>query len=238
MGKDVSPMETQLTISVVVPTLNEAPNLARTLARLRNASGKVEVIVVDGGSTDGTVAIAERLADRVIETRPGRAAQMNAGAEVAKGEAVLFLHADTLVPADFHAQITRILAQSASVWGRFDLIYDPSTPLLRVVAWMVNKRSCLTRICTGDQAIFVRTCVFRDFGQFADIPLMEDIEFSSRLRYLTPPACIRSPVITSSRRWLEKGTLRTILLMWRLRLLFWLGVPAERLVRTYYPNRT
>lgn len=102
---------------------------------------------------------------------------------------------------------------------------------------MMNRRSRLTRVCTGDQAIFVRSCVFRDFGRFADIPLMEDIELTRRLRYLTPPACIRSPVVTSSRRWIEKGTVRTILLMWRLRLLYWLGVSPERLARTYYPGR-
>lgn len=231
-------METGLTISVVVPTLNEANNLANTLEPLRRLRGRVEVIVVDGGSTDATLSIAHQLADKVLSSLPGRARQMNAGADVANGRAILFLHADTLLPADFPEQVNRALTETASLWGRFDITYSPSTPLLRVVAWMVNRRSRLTSVCTGDQAIFVRACIFRDFGRFAEIPLMEDVELSRRLRYLTPPACIDSRVISSSRRWLEKGTLRTILLMWRLRLLYWFGIPAERLAQIYYPGRS
>lgn len=230
-------METGLKISVIVPTLNEAPNLSKTLAPLQSWRGRLEIIVVDGGSTDGTLRIAEKLADKVLQSEPGRARQMNAGFEVATGRAVLFLHADTLLPEDFHQHVTRALTETASLWGRFDVRFQPTTPLLRLVAWMMNRRSRLTRVCTGDQAIFVRSCVFRDFGRFADIPLMEDIELTRRLRYLTPPACIRSPVVTSSRRWIEKGTVRTILLMWRLRLLYWLGVSPERLARAYYPGR-
>jgi len=233
-------MEIGLKISVVVPTLNEAPNLGKTLAPLQplRERGRIEILVVDGGSTDGTLALAERFSDSVIRSEPGRARQMNAGAKTATGQALLFLHADTLLPKDFHEQITHALTRTGALWGRFDVTFEPSTPLLRLVAWMINHRSRLTRVCTGDQAIFVRSCIFRNFGNFAEIPLMEDIELTRRLRYLTAPACVRSPVVTSSRRWLRHGTLRTIVLMWRLRLLYWLGVSPERLARIYYPGRT
>ena len=150
----------------------------------------------------------------------------------------MFLHADTLLPPGFLPLIRQALAEETHLWGRFDLCFEPRNRRLDMVAWMINRRSRLTSVCTGDQAIFVRTQVFRDFGGFRDIPLMEDIEFSRRLRYLTPPACLTARVITSSRRWMDKGVARTIVLMWWLRLLYWLGVPPERLVRIYYPQRT
>lgn len=237
MGSQISPLETGLKLSVVIPTLNEAAVLGETLAALQACRDRIEIIVVDGGSLDDTLLVARGLADRIITNEPGRARQMNAGASLATGKTLLFLHADTLLPKDFHQLIGNALSQTGSLWGRFDIQFSPSTPTLNLIAWMINKRSRLTRICTGDQAIFVRSSIFRDFGRFTEIPLMEDIELTSRLRYLTPPACIETRAVTSSRRWIEKGTLRTVMLMWRLRLLYWLGVPAERLANLYYPNR-
>lgn len=229
-------MEARLKLSVIIPTLNEATVLERTLAPLQAYRDQLEIIVVDGGSTDATRKIAAPLADKVISSPSGRARQMNAGADIATGKTMLFLHADTLLPENFHLQIDRELTTTASLWGRFDIKFDTPSRKMRTIAWWINKRSRLTRVCTGDQAIFVRSNIFRDFGRFSEIPLMEDIELSSRLRYLTPPACIAIPVVTSSRRWREKGTLRTVLLMWRLRLLYWLGVSPDRLVRIYYPD--
>ncbi len=225
-------------LSVIIPTLNEQGTLERTLTVLQRWRDEIELIVVDGGSTDRTRAIAEPLVDQVHLAPRGRARQMNTGAEFASGDAFLFLHADTLLPPGFLPLIRQALADGTHLWGRFDLSFEPSNRRLDLVAWMINRRSRLTRVCTGDQAIFVRAHVFRDFGGFRNIPLMEDIQFSRRLRYLTPPACLDAKVITSSRRWLEKGVLRTIVLMWWLRLLYWLGVSPDRLVRIYYPGRS
>lgn len=236
MGCSLSPLEARLKLSVIIPTLNEEAVLAQTLAPLQAIRDKLEIIIVDGGSSDATLKIAAPLADKIVSSMAGRARQMNAGAEVATGKTMLFLHADTLLPANFHDHINQALSSTSSLWGRFDISFDSSSRRMKTIAWWINKRSRLTSICTGDQAIFVRSNIFRDFGRFSDIPLMEDIELSSRLRYLTRPACIASPVVTSSRRWREKGTVRTVLLMWRLRTLYWLGVSPDRLFRIYYPN--
>ncbi|SDR98196.1 transferase 2, rSAM/selenodomain-associated [Halopseudomonas xinjiangensis] len=225
-------------LSVIIPTLNEQATLERTLTALQRWRDELELIVVDGGSTDRTRDIAEPLVDHVHRAPLGRARQMNLGAELASGDALLFLHADTFLPPGFLPLIRQALADETHLWGRFDLSFEPSNRRLGLVAWMVNRRSRLTHVCTGDQGIFVRTQVFRDFGGFRNIPLMEDIEFSRRLRYLTPPACLDAKVVTSSRRWMEEGVLRTIVLMWWLRLLYWLGVSPERLVRIYYPGHS
>ncbi|UAW99420.1 TIGR04283 family arsenosugar biosynthesis glycosyltransferase [Halopseudomonas nanhaiensis] len=225
-------------LSVIIPTLNEQDTLQRTLSGLQHWRDDVEIIVVDGGSTDRTRDIAAPLVDHLRVTAPGRARQMNAGAELATGDALLFLHADTLLPSGFLALIRQALADETHLWGRFDLCFEPRNRRLDLVAWMINKRSRVTRICTGDQGIFMLTQVFRDFGGFRNIPLMEDIQFTRRLRYLTPPACLDAKVVTSSRRWIEKGIGRTIVLMWWLRLLYWLGVSPDRLVRLYYPGRS
>lgn len=189
-----------------------------------------EVIVVDGGSTDGTPAIAAPLCDRLLKTARGRALQMNAGARAANGGALLFLHADTRLPPDADRTVLDALARSA--WGRFDLRIEGRHPLLPVVAAAMNLRSRLTGIATGDQAIFVR----RDaFGGFPEIALMEDIAFSAAR--VERPACLRQKVVTSGRRWERGGVLRTVLLMWRLRLLYALGVPPARLARDYADRR-
>ncbi len=216
-------------ISVIVPVLNEAPGIAAALAALQPMRRRGhEVIVVDGGSSDGTAALAAALADRVIAAPRGRAAQMNAGAAVASGDALLFLHADTRLPDAADQLLGAALEQR--VWGRFDVRIEGRSPLLVVVAFCMNWRSRLTGIATGDQAIFVRR---REFPGFPQIPLMEDIAFSRQMKRISRPACLRPKALTSGRRWERHGVLRTILLMWRLRLAYWLGAPPEELARRY-----
>jgi rSAM/selenodomain-associated transferase 2 len=222
-------------LSIVVPTLNEAEGITATLMPLQGlrALGH-EVIVADGGSTDATAPLATTLADRVIAAPRGRARQMNAGAAAADGEALLFLHADTRLPDGAAAVIEAALA--GHVWGRFDVRIAGRPFMLHVVAALMNLRSRLTGIATGDQALFVTRAAFDAAGGFPDQPLMEDIELSRRLKRLGPPACLRARVVTSGRRWERHGVWRTILLMWRLRFDYWRGVPAARLARRYYPE--
>ena len=191
-----------------------------------------ELIVVDGGSDDGTPAIARALCDRVIAAPRGRALQMNAGAREARGDAFVFLHADTRLPALADAMI--LSALKTHVWGRFDVQIDARHRLLKLVACAMNLRSRLTGIATGDQAIFVRRDAFHGF---AEIALMEDIAFSKAMKRHGPPACLPQRVVTSGRRWESRGVLRTIVLMWRLRLLYFLGVRPEVLARLYTSER-
>lgn len=222
-------------LSIILPTLDEAAGIVAALAplqALRRAGN--EVIVADGGSADGTPALAIPLADRVIHAPRGRARQMNAGAAAASGDALLFLHADTSLPEG--AELCMAAALRDHAWGRFDVLIDGSSALLRVVAATMNQRSRLTGIATGDQAIFVRRTAFDAVGGYPDLPLMEDIALSKRLKRLGPPACLARKVTTSGRRWQRHGVCRTILLMWRLRFDYWRGVPAERLARRYYPD--
>jgi rSAM/selenodomain-associated transferase 2 len=216
-------------LSVVVPALNEARGIRAALEALAplRARGH-EVIVVDGGSSDGTTRLAVGLCDRVLNVPRGRAVQMNAGARAARGDALVFLHADTQLPRGADDMILSSL--KAHVWGRFDVEIESRHPLLRIVGSAMNVRSRLTGIATGDQAIFVR----RDaFAGFPDIALMEDVAFSRQMKQLGPPACLREKVLTSGRRWESRGVLRTIVLMWRLRLLYFLGASPERLLRLY-----
>ncbi len=219
-------------LSIVLPVLNEAGGIARALAALRPLSDRgAQVLVVDGGSHDDTVARARAHGAAVIMAERGRALQMNAGAQAARGEQLLFLHADTLLPPDADRLIDAALAQRA--WGRFDVRIEGRHPMLRVVAAMMNLRSRLTGIATGDQALFVRREAFDRVGGFPRQPLMEDIELSRRLRRCSAPACVRARVVTSGRRWERDGVWRTIVLMWRLRLAYFLGVPPERLHARY-----
>jgi len=216
-------------LSIVVPCLNEAAGIGRALEALAplRARGH-EVIVVDGGSADGTPARARGRCDRLLDAARGRAAQMNAGAAAATGDALLFLHADTALPDVPDEEIVQALEKH--LWGRFDVEIEGRHPMLKVVAWTMNLRSRLTGIATGDQAIFVRRSAFPGFPEVA---LMEDIALSRALKRRGPPACLRARVRTSGRRWETRGVLRTIVLMWRLRLLYALGAPPERLRRLY-----
>lgn len=219
-------------ISVIIPALDEELQIAATLACAR-APAVREVIVVDGGSRDATARLARQHADLVLNAARGRAAQMNAGAAAARGDVLLFLHADTRLPPGFDAAVLVALADPAVVGGRFDVRLVPDSPLLRLVGALMNLRSRLTRIATGDQAIFVRRAVFEAMGGFAEIPLMEDVAFSRALKRRGSVACLQQRVETSSRRWLRDGPVHTILRMWWLRLLYACGVPPERLRRYY-----
>jgi rSAM/selenodomain-associated transferase 2 len=219
-------------LSIIVPTLDEAPQIVAALEALAplRASGH-ELIVVDGGSSDGTPALAAGRADRVLQAARGRARQMNAGAAIATGDALLFLHADTRLPQDAARLVLDALAQRG--WGRFDVRIEGGPPLLAAVAFGMNWRSRLSGIATGDQAMFVRREMFAAAGGFSDIPLMEDVALSARLKRISPPACLAARVVTSGRRWERHGVLRTILLMWRLRLAYFLGARPEDLARRY-----
>ncbi len=222
-------------LSVIMPTLDEAEGIAAALEPLQalRVAGH-EVIVADGGSMDATPDLAAPLADTVLQAPRGRARQMNAGAAAASGNALLFLHADTHLPANAVEVIG--LALTRHPWGRFDVRIAGRSPWLTGVARMMNLRSRLTGIATGDQGLFVTRAAFDAVGGFPDQPLMEDIELSRRLKRLGPPACPRERVTTSGRRWDTHGAWRTILLMWRLRFDYWRGVPAERLARRYNPE--
>ena len=216
-------------LSVVVPALNEAQGIAAALQGLEPLRRRGhEVIVVDGGSADGTPELARALCDRVIAAPRGRALQMNAGAREARGDVLVFLHADTRLPPNADQAITNGLREHS--WGRFDVEIDGRHPLLGLVACAMNLRSRLTGIATGDQAIFVRRDAFRGF---AEIALMEDIAFSKAMKRDGPPACLAQRVVTSGRRWESRGVVRTIVLMWRLRLMYFLGARPEVLARLY-----
>ncbi|KAA5601854.1 TIGR04283 family arsenosugar biosynthesis glycosyltransferase [Blastochloris sulfoviridis] len=221
-------------LSIIVPVLNEAAGIAAALARLAPLLDRgAELIVVDGGSDDDTVARARPLASHVIGAPRGRGAQMHRGAEIARGDVLLFLHADTVLPEAADRLVLDGLARSGRAWGRFDVAIAGRHPLLAAVARMMNLRSRLTGIATGDQAMFATRAAYDSAGGFADIALMEDIALSRRLRRLGPPLCLRARALTSGRRWERGGVVRTIVLMWALRFLFWCGVSPDRLARWY-----
>lgn len=220
-------------ISIIIPTLNEAASISQCLASLQSLRVRGhEVIVVDGGSNDATVSLAAGRADHVLSAPRGRAGQLNQGAKFAKGELLLFLHADTLLPKDVERLLQGLMVTTL-VWGRFDVRLSGSSRLLRVVEYFMNMRSRLTGIATGDQAIFVTRQLFERAGGFPDIELMEDISFSSTLKKFCPPACLRQKVLTSSRRWERNGIIKTVLHMGSLRLRYAIGVSAARLNREY-----
>ncbi len=219
-------------IAVIVPMLDERPQLPGLLDHLERFAAAAEIVLVDGGSRDGGPAYARRRGFQVVDAPRGRARQMNRGAAVTGGEVLVFLHADTRLPADALALIQRA-CRTGRCWGRFDVRITGHSPWLTMVAAAMNLRSRLTGIATGDQAIFVRRTAFEAVGGFPDQPLMEDIELSRRLRRLGPPACLAGPALTSGRRWETNGVWRTILLMWRLRLAYWLGADPHRLAARY-----
>ena len=219
-------------LAIVVPMVDEAATLPALLAHLAGWRARgCEVVLVDGGSRDDSVEMARAAGFRVLIAERGRARQMNAGAQACGRALLLFLHADTRLPEAADAVVCAALAVQA--WGRFDVHIDGRPRMLRVVAALMNLRSRLSGIATGDQAIFVRRDVFEAVGGFPDQPLMEDIELSCRLLRVSRPACLRARVRTSGRRWEQRGVWRTIALMWRLRWAYWRGVPAERLAEAY-----
>jgi len=221
-------------LSIIIPTLNEAAGIVRTLMALQPLRRRgSEVIVVDGGSTDDTCALAAPLVDSVIKAPRERAKQMNVGTRYARGDMLLFLHADTRLPETADSLLASELADARWVWGRFDVAIEGAHPLLKVVAWSMNRRSRFTGIATGDQAMFVRRHAFATVGGFPEIPLMEDVALSRNLKCLGRPLCLRERAVTSGRRWEQRGVLRTIFLMWRLRGSYWLGVDPTRLAQAY-----
>jgi rSAM/selenodomain-associated transferase 2 len=225
-------------LSIIIPVLNEAEGLPDMLGQLALLCGcDSEVIVVDGGSVDDSRQAAARAGAQVICSERGRARQMNAGAAVAQGEILLFLHADTVLPPCAEQSIETAIRRGGrlheNAWGRFDVRIAGRSFMLRVVASLMNLRSRLTGIATGDQAMFMTRSAFESAGGFPDQPLMEDIELSRRLLALSRPICLTDRVVTSGRRWEAHGAWKAIWLMWRLRWLYWRGVPASELVKSY-----
>ena len=224
----------RMKLSIIIPILNEAPQLRETLEPLRALQARGhEIIIVDGGSSDSSTAIAHQFTDHVIDSARGRARQMNAGAAVARGDVLLFLHADTRLPEPAHLLIVGALRNDKNLWGRFDVRLSGSQVLLRVVEALMNRRSRMSSIATGDQAIFVRRAVFNQVGGYPDIPLMEDIALCKLLKRMARPVNLSARVVTSSRRWEQHGIIRTILLMWRMRLAYALGASPHRLALLY-----
>jgi rSAM/selenodomain-associated transferase 2 len=247
--QNVSPLEARLPdcgfagnvlamrrLTIVIPVLDEAAIIAAALAALAPLRARgAEVIVVDGGSGDGTAALAYPFADCVVAGPRNRGAALNAGAALGSGDVFVFLHADTRLPDDVDWLIAAALLRRASdrCWGRFDLRIVGRHPLLALVARMINWRSRVTGIATGDQAIFVTRDAFWSVGGFPDLPLMEDIALSRKLKRLSRPICIAVPAVTSGRRWDYHGLWNTIVLMWRLRLAYYLGAEPARLALSY-----
>ena len=221
-------------VSIIVPTFNEAESIAATLKPLqllRLYGG--EVIVADGGSSDNTREVCEPLVDHWIDADKGRARQMNAGAKVASRKLLLFLHADTVLPNN-HIHLLRVLVESYAPWGRFDVRLSGDRKMFRVIEFMMNWRSRITGIATGDQGMFVTEKTFHKVGGFPDQPLMEDIELSATLKKIAKPFCIGDPLTTSSRRWEKNGVWKTIFMMWSVRIKYKLGVGADKLHKQYY----
>ena len=222
-------------MSIIIPVLNEATNLERLLPDLPERCPGAEIIVVDGGSTDGTLQVIERFpCVQLLPNLRGRATQMNTGASEAQGEVFCFLHADTVLPHGALEAIRTALADPRIVGGRFDINLDSPKLAFQVIAFFMNLRSRLTRIATGDQAIFVRRKIFMQMGGFPNIPLMEDVEFTKRLKRQGRIACLPLRVTASARKWEREGVMRTVLLMWTLRLLYFFGISPARLHRLYY----
>jgi rSAM/selenodomain-associated transferase 2 len=231
-GRSGCPQTASANLSIIIPVLDEGDGIAQALAALAPMRMRgVEIVVADGGSRDQTVARARALADRVVVAPRGRGLQMNAGAGAAAGTVLMFLHVDTRLPDDADRLVFEGLARSGRAWGRFDVRIAGSHPLLPLIAAMMNLRSRLTGIATGDQAMFMSRAAFA--AGFPDIPLMEDIAMSKRLKRLGRPLCIATPVVTSGRRWEKHGVVRTILLMWRLRFAYLIGADPARLARSY-----
>ncbi len=225
--------------SIIIPFYNEASSLIPSLQLLCNSfpeseAAGIEIILCNGGSNDNSVALIQQFPITIIHSKRGRALQMNAGAQKASGEWLIFLHADTHLPPNWSA----LIAKQKQNWGRFDVHLSGRPWIFRIIEFMMNFRSCTTGIATGDQAMFFRRSFFFKLGGFPSIPLMEDIAISKLARKHSSPACIHQYVNTSSRRWEQHGVFRTIFLMWFLRLAYWMGVHPSRLHQWYYPNHS
>jgi rSAM/selenodomain-associated transferase 2 len=224
-------------ISIIIPTLNESAELKTTITHIhKNAhTTDYEIIIADGGSKDDTVSIAKKHYCKIIPSSKGRGLQLNNGAKHAKGDILLFLHADTLLPKDFDQYIDEQfkISPSKHAWGRFSVKLTGNHAFFRVIERMITLRSKVTGIATGDQAIFVKKDVFDIINGYENIPLMEDVEICKRLKKISFPVCLEQKVLTSSRRWEENGIIKTILLMWMLRLSFYIGISPNALVRLY-----
>jgi rSAM/selenodomain-associated transferase 2 len=222
-------------LSIIIPVLNESECIEKNLDRLQPLrSSGVELILVDGGSTDNTISLSEGKIDKLVQSEPGRAIQMNAGANVASKNILLFLHIDTQIPKDVITIIQQALKNSTKKWGRFNVRLSGENVSFRVIEKFMNWRSCLTGIVTGDQTLLIERDMFNQVGGFPEIPLMEDVEFSKRMKHLSRPICLSEQVTTSSRRWETNGILRTVLMMWTFRLAYFFGVSPARLHKIYY----
>ena len=221
-------------LSIIIPVLNEERFLAGNEERLTSLLQEGhEILVVDGGSQDDSVNIARALGCRVLSTRASRGHQLDWGASHSKNGILLFLHADTHLPSHAAEMIAQALTGLEQLWGRFDVRFSNPRWVFRVIAWFMNQRSCLTGIVTGDHALFIQREFYFSCGGYMDIPLMEDVEFCRRLKKHASPVCLSEKVVTSSRRWEQNGILKTVLMMWWLRLMFFLGQSPVKLARRY-----
>lgn len=220
-------------ISIVIPVLNEAGQLAVKLQALQQHRERCQLLLIDGGSSDASPAIAAPLVDEVLHSQRGRAKQMNCGAAQAEADVLLFLHADTQLPDDAVGLIMHAIADGYQ-WGRFDVVFDNPRPVFKLIAFMMNQRSRLTGIATGDQCLFVTRQAFQAVGGFPKIALMEDIAISTQLKKHGNPCCLKAKVITSARRWQQHGVFKIILLMWRIRLAYFFGADPDDLAIRYY----
>ena len=221
-------------LAIIVPVLNEIEGIEPLLSHLETWRQRgAEIIVVDGGSDDKSDSLIEARGVPLIRSARGRATQMNAGARSSQSSFLIFLHSDTRLPEHADTQVMTHLARSETSWGRFDVCIDGRSGLLPIVGAMMNLRSRLTGIATGDQALFMTRTLFEQVGGFPEQPLMEDVEICKRLKHITPPVCLRDRVVTSGRRWDQRGGWRTIFLMWQLRWAYWRGVPADQLAARY-----
>lgn len=224
-------------VSIIIPALNEGKQLNQLLDSIQNWREEGhEIILVDGGNDDKSFITTGHLVDKVLKTSPGRATQMNEGARHAHNEILFFLHADSVVDDNCISAIIQGLQMSNNVWGRFDIKLSGTHWMLRIIERMMNIRSRITGIATGDQGIFVYRKIFTQINGYANIELMEDIEISRRLKRISRPVCLDTRIITSSRKWEQKGILKTVILMWLLRLAFYIGVSPRRLSLIYYSS--
>jgi rSAM/selenodomain-associated transferase 2 len=222
-------------LSLIIPVLNEEEFFIKEKSFIQSAlKQQHEIIIVDGGSTDQSLTYAKKLDCKIILTKPSRGHQLHLGTIASSHKYLVFLHADTKLPKQGLETIAELLNQPNIGWGRFNVSFSNKKLIFKIIAWFMNKRSCLTGIVTGDHTLFIKRDIYQASGGFSDIPIMEDVELSKRLKKLTRPFCLQKAVITSSRKWENNGIIKTIVLMWCIRALFFIGMPAEKLTNLYY----